>query len=151
MYMAHVVASGRHCAEQLNYYERKNFYMEILFLSFICALSYLIILCKIFSLKFICRTQVLWDVLFTFGLPMLFVGTFSGMATAFISGVLFSAITFFLSMLMQPNILARFSFPYGSTQDKDNKTTSDNTNPTRSRPCPVCNQSVQVQSNKQEK
>ncbi|OUU25248.1 MAG: hypothetical protein CBB97_10170 [Candidatus Endolissoclinum sp. TMED37] len=118
--------------------------MEVLFLSFVCSLSYLIILCKIFSLKFVCKTQVLWDIVFTFGMPVLFTGTFSGMATAFISGVIFSIITLFLSLLMQPNILARFSFPYGSTQDKDNETTSDSTNPTRSRPCPVCNQSVQV-------
>jgi len=75
--------------------------MEILILSFICAGGYLIILSKIFGLYFVTRTQVLWDLLFTFGVPILFVGTFSGMATAFLAGVVFSALTAFLS-LTQP-------------------------------------------------
>jgi hypothetical protein len=73
--------------------------MEILFISFIAALGYLIILCKLFSAEFVARTQLLWDVLFTIGVPLLFLGTFSGMATAFISGIVFSAMTAFLGIL----------------------------------------------------
>lgn len=73
--------------------------MEILFISFIAALGYLIILCKVFTPHFVARTQIIWDLLFTFCLPLLFLGTFSGMATAFISGILFSIMTAFLSIL----------------------------------------------------
>lgn len=76
--------------------------MEILFISFIAALGYLIILCKLFSAEFVARTQLLWDILFTLGVPLLFLGTFSGMATAFISGILFSAMTAFLGVLNPP-------------------------------------------------
>lgn len=91
--------------------------MEVILISFICAISYLIILAKLFSLSFIIRTQVCWDVLFTFGLPALFMGTYSGMATAFIAGVIFSLITFFLSILMpQPKIQFR-AFPYGKRKN----------------------------------
>jgi len=76
--------------------------MEILFISFIAALGYLIILCKLFSAEFVARTPLLWDILFTLGVPLLFLGTFSGMATAFISGIIFSAMTAFLGVLHPP-------------------------------------------------
>ena len=39
------------------------------------------------------KTQVLWDILFTLGLPILFIGTFSGLATAVLAGVMFSLFT----------------------------------------------------------
>jgi len=96
--------------------------MEILFLSFLCALSYIIILCKIFSLTFIARTQLFWDVLFTLGVPFLFIGTFSGMSTAIITGVIFSMITFFLSILVgkQKPIVPSLLFLYGKRRKKNN-------------------------------
>jgi hypothetical protein len=105
--------------------------MEVLFLSFICALSYVIILCKIFSLNFLAKTQVLWDILFTFGTPVLFLGTFSGMATAFISGLLFSIITFFLSLLVEDKPIINWR---RLLYDKRRKKSSDCSNhPPRSR------------------
>ena len=73
--------------------------MDILLVSTIAAFGYLVILCKIFSPASVARTQVLWDVLFTLCMPLLFLGTFSGMVTAFLSGVIFSAMTFILSLL----------------------------------------------------
>lgn len=76
--------------------------MEILFLAFILSLSYLWLLSKVFSLSFVIRTQILWDLVFTVGAPCLFLGTFSGMATAAIAGILFSIITGFLSLLNPP-------------------------------------------------
>lgn len=95
--------------------------MEVLFLSFICAISYVIILCKIFSLHFLAKTQVVWDILFTFGTPVLFLGTFSGMATAFISGLLFSIITFFLSLLVEDKPLINWHrLLYGKRRKKNN-------------------------------
>lgn len=106
--------------------------MEILFISFISALSYLLILCKAIGISNVIRFQVIIDVLFTFGMPVLFIGTFSGMATAFISGVIFSMLTLFLSMLMpKPKPFKfRLGFPYGKS--KDSKNNIYGTYPTRS-------------------
>ena len=73
--------------------------MEILVLSLITAVSYLVVLCKVLGLRFLVKTQVLWDVLFTVGVPLLFIGTFSGMATGVLSGLLFSVMLSFISML----------------------------------------------------
>ena len=73
--------------------------MEVLILSFITALSYIVVLSKIFGLGFVLRTQVFWDVLFTVGVPLLFTGTYSGMATGVLSGLIFSGIISFISLL----------------------------------------------------
>ena len=43
--------------------------------------------------KKLVKTQLLWDILFTLGLPILFIGTFSGLATAVLAGVMFSVFT----------------------------------------------------------
>ncbi len=72
--------------------------MDLLIVAFFAALGYLIILCKLFSPDFVARTQVLWDIIFTLGIPILFLGTFSGLTTAFLAGVMFSAMTFILSL-----------------------------------------------------
>jgi hypothetical protein len=76
--------------------------MDLLIVAFFAALGYLIILCKLFSPEFVSRTQVLWDIAFTVGVPVLFLGTFSGMATAFLAGVIFSGMTFVLSLCHSP-------------------------------------------------
>lgn len=94
--------------------------MDILFLAFVAAIGYIIILVKVFSLRFLAKTQVLWDVLFTFGLPFLFFGTYSGMAVAFISGVFFSLITYFLSYLVKMEKKARVSFGDDTTTHSKN-------------------------------
>ena len=77
--------------------------MEILVLSLITAVSYLVVLSKLFGLSFILRTQVMWDVLFTIGIPLLFTGTFSGIATGVLSGLMFSGIVSFISLLSGTN------------------------------------------------
>jgi len=76
--------------------------MEIILISFICALSYLLILSKVFSLTFVIRTQVFWDVVFTLGVPVMFLGTFSGLCTAFLAGFFFTLITAFLGLTDPP-------------------------------------------------
>jgi len=86
--------------------------MHIIFLSFLCALGYLIILCKMLGIPFVTRTQVLWDVVFTVGMPILFLGTFNGMATAFIAGIIFSGMTAFLSSLQTKKPMARRGLPH---------------------------------------
>lgn len=102
--------------------------MDVILISFICAISYLIILLKMFGLNFIARTQLIWDLVFTFGIPFLFLGTYSGMATAFLSGVFFSIMTFILDVVIPRKPI--FRFPYGKT--KNSKTSYGVSSPTRS-------------------
>lgn len=73
--------------------------MDLLIISFIAALGYLIILCKMLTPQFVARTQVMWDVVFTIGVPILFLGTFSGMTTAFLAGIWFSLMSFILGTM----------------------------------------------------
>ena len=102
--------------------------MDVILISFICSISYLIVLLKMFGLNFIARTQLVWDMLFTFGIPFLFLGTYSGMATAFLSGVFFSIMTFILDVVVPRKPL--FKFPYG--KQKNSKTSNGVPSPTRS-------------------
>jgi hypothetical protein len=64
--------------------------MEILVLSSFLAFGYFIILAKILGLKRLLKYRVIADVTLTFGAPFLLIGTFSGMASAIIAGVLFT-------------------------------------------------------------
>ena len=67
--------------------------MSILGIAFFAAIGYYIIIYKILGKRRLVKTQTFWDILFTFGMPMLFIGTFSGLATAVLAGVLFSIFT----------------------------------------------------------
>lgn len=67
--------------------------MGILGIAFFTAVGYYIIVYKALGRKRLVKTQAFWDILFTLCLPVLFIGTFSGMATAVIAGVLFSIFT----------------------------------------------------------
>ena len=67
--------------------------MGILGISFCAAIGYYIIVYKAIGRRRLVKTQTFWDILFTVLLPMLFIGTFSGLATAVIAGVLFSIFT----------------------------------------------------------
>ena len=67
--------------------------MSILGIAFFAAIGYYIIVYKAIGRRRLVKTQTFWDILFTLCLPLLFIGTFSGLATAVIAGVLFSIIT----------------------------------------------------------
>jgi len=67
--------------------------MSILGIAFFTAIGYFIIVYKMLGRKKLVKTQLLWDILFTLGLPILFIGTFSGLATAVLAGVMFSVFT----------------------------------------------------------
>tara|TARA_R110001583_G_scaffold117970_2_gene269110 strand:+ start:1916 stop:2140 length:225 start_codon:yes stop_codon:yes gene_type:complete len=67
--------------------------MSILAIAFFTAVGYFIIVWKMIGIPRLKKTQVLWDILFTIGLPILFIGTFSGLATAVLAGVMFSVFT----------------------------------------------------------
>ena len=67
--------------------------MNILGIAFCAAVGYYIIVYKALGRRRLIKTQIFWDILFTLCLPILFIGTFSGLATAVIAGVLFSLFT----------------------------------------------------------
>ena len=67
--------------------------MSILAIAFFTAIGYFVIVWKMIGIDKLKKTQVLWDILFTLGLPILFIGTFSGLATAVLAGVMFSIFT----------------------------------------------------------
>ena len=70
--------------------------MSIILVSAASAAGYFIILKKTLGSRILRETQVIWDILLTFGLPLLFLGTYSGMITAVLAGLMFSALTFIL-------------------------------------------------------
>ena len=67
--------------------------MSILGIAFCAAIGYYIIVYKAIGRRKLIKTQAFWDILFTLLLPLLFIGTFSGLATAVIAGVFFSIFT----------------------------------------------------------
>ena len=67
--------------------------MSILGIAFCAAVGYYIIIYKSIGRRRLIKTQTFWDILFTLCLPVLFIGTFSGLATAIIAGVIFSVFT----------------------------------------------------------
>lgn len=74
--------------------------MDIILIAFLTALGYIIIIMKLFGLRHLVKRQVIYDALFTFGLPFLFIGTYSGMAVAAISGLIFSGMAYTLGWIM---------------------------------------------------
>ena len=67
--------------------------MSILGIAFCAAMGYYIIIYKALGRRRLIKTQTFWDIIFTLCLPVLFIGTFSGLATAIIAGVIFSIFT----------------------------------------------------------
>lgn len=64
--------------------------MSIVMMSAASAAGFYLILRKVMSRKAFLKTNVLWDVLLTLGLPLIFLGTFSGMITAILTGLIFT-------------------------------------------------------------
>ena len=67
--------------------------MNILGIAFFAAIGYYIIVYKAIGRRRLVKTQTFWDILFTLLLPLLFIGSFSGLATAVVAGVIFSIFT----------------------------------------------------------
>ena len=69
--------------------------MSVFLIAIFAAVGYYIIVYKALGRRRMVKTQVFWDILFTLLLPIIFIGTFSGVATAVMAGVLFSIFTYF--------------------------------------------------------
>lgn len=74
--------------------------MEFIVISFFTALGKLIVLSKMMGIVRMVKYQVLLDIAFTFLVPILFIGTFSGAIVAVLSGIWFSGILWFLSLFV---------------------------------------------------
>jgi len=76
--------------------------MEFIILGFFTALGKYIILWKLFSLKKALYFEKWIDLFFTIGLPILFMGTFSGALLAVFSGLWLSLFLRFTALFVTP-------------------------------------------------
>jgi len=81
--------------------------MEFILIAFCTALGKLIVLSKTMGLVRMVKYQVLLDIAFTFLVPVLFIGTFSGAIVAVLSGIWFSVILWFLSLFVKVPVKAK--------------------------------------------
>lgn len=89
--------------------------MEIIIFSFFSALGILLVLTRTLGFKRTMRFRKGIDVVTTFGLPILFLGTFSGMITAFFIGLWITGLTWLLNLLSATT--AKATAFYGSQKD----------------------------------
>jgi hypothetical protein len=75
--------------------------MELIILAFLTAIGKVWLLSKVLGIRRLLRLSVYFDVAFTFILPILFMGTFSGAILAVLSGLWFTAITWFLGIFVK--------------------------------------------------
>jgi len=67
--------------------------MNIITMSAASAAGYYIILRKALGSRLLRKSILLWDILLTMFLPLLFLGTYSGVMTAILAGLIFSIFT----------------------------------------------------------
>ena len=75
--------------------------MELILLAFLTAMGKVWLLSRIMSLRRLLHYSKWFDIAFTFILPILFMGTFSGAILAVLSGLWFTAITWFLGIFIK--------------------------------------------------
>jgi len=88
--------------------------MEIIILSFFSSIGILLVCTRTLGVNRVIKHRKLLDILVTFGLPILFMGTFSGMITAFFTGLWFTLETVLLAVLVPP------LSSYGNQEDRNN-------------------------------
>lgn len=88
--------------------------MEIVILSFLSSLGILLVCTRTLGVTRVIKHRKLLDILVTFGMPILFVGTFSGMITAFFTGLWFTLETMLLAVIVPP------ISSYGNQEDRHN-------------------------------
>lgn len=95
--------------------------MEIIILAFFSSIGILLLCTRTLGVDRTIKHRKKLDILVTFGLPALFLGTFSGMVTAFFTGLWFTLQTIMLSILI-PNKTKRERYfsSYGNQEDKHN-------------------------------
>jgi len=97
--------------------------MDIIVFSFFTALGFLLVLCRTLGFKRVMRWRKVLDVITTFGLPVLLIGTFSGMMTAFFTGLWFTGMTWLLNLATTTTTTLPFS--YEGSQNNTNNANSN--------------------------
>lgn len=77
--------------------------MEILVLGTLTCISYIIIICKTLSFDHMIKWQAFYDIVFTFGIPILLAGTLGGALIAIIAGLEFSIFVWVIRTLKRLN------------------------------------------------
>lgn len=114
--------------------------MEIIIFSLCSAFGILLVLCRTIGFRRTLRWRKVIDVITTFGLPTLFMGTFNGMMVAFFTGLWVTVITSLLFVLANPHeAVAKLSH----AEDSHTKNASGN-RPPRSRRSKLCPQKICV-------
>ena len=67
--------------------------MDILIVAAMTAGGTYIIIYKLIGRKLLAKTGVVWDIAITVGAPILFLGSFAGVASGILAGVIFSGMT----------------------------------------------------------
>ena len=95
--------------------------MEIILLAFFSSVGILLVCTRTLGVDRTIKHRKKLDILVTFGLPALFIGTFSGMVTAFFTGLWFTLQTIFLSIVIpSKRCRRRLSSSYGNQEDRHN-------------------------------
>ena len=89
--------------------------MEIIILSFFSSLGILLVCTRTLGVHRVIKHRKKLDILVTFGLPMLFIGTFSGMITAFFTGLWFTIKTILMALVIPKTFSS-----YGNQEDRRN-------------------------------
>lgn len=77
--------------------------MDILFLALITGTGFLVVIMKLLGFNRAIKWQIPIDIILTFGLPILFFGTYHGMALAACAGLVVTAELWLLSKLIDTN------------------------------------------------
>jgi len=75
--------------------------MELIILAFLTATGKIWVLCKILGTRNLIHYAKWFDLFFIFALPLVFMGTYSGAILAVLSGLWFTAITWFLGLFIK--------------------------------------------------
>ena len=111
--------------------------MEYILFSFLAAFGVVLIFPRILGLRRTLKIRKLLDVVATFGLPILFMGTFAGMITAFFTGLWITLITSVLQAFAWTPKWARNVFYHDEeTSNANNASRNRPSRPRRNKVCP---------------
>ena len=76
--------------------------MDTILLAFLGSVGLVVVLSKLIGLGLLIKTQAIWDLALTVGLPLLWTDTYSGAVLAILTGVFFTGIMIVVSMTHNP-------------------------------------------------
>lgn len=77
--------------------------MDNIVLGTLTCISYVIIICKTLGFDHMIKWQALYDIVFTFGIPIFLAGTLGGAVIAIVAGLEFSIFVWIIRTLKRAN------------------------------------------------